>query len=179
MLVGRLSMPKIVTAKRREDVREQARRYLKSRVMLPTIPLAMVTLLVSLGDMGWQWIQNSYTPEVFSAGFLLFVTGAVWGWGHARYERYLMESHPAYFARKHKILEAAKEYKRSKREDSDVTPIHPGRRWVPLAYGVGVIAQLGMTVYYAGQAGVYLAFFLPWAGYFTAKSVCLRDMLTA
>lgn len=172
-------MPKIVTARRRDDEREQARRYIKSRVMLPTIPLAMVTLLISLGDMGWQWLQRLYTPEVFTASFLLFVTGGGWGWAHARYERYLMESHPAYFARKHKSLEAAKEYKRSRREDSGAVPIHRGRRWIPLAYATGIAAQLGMTLYYASQTGIYLAFFLPWAGYFTAKSFCLRDVLTA
>ena len=172
-------MPKIVTARRREDVREQARRYIKSRVMLPTIPLAMVTLLISLGDMAWQWFQNLYTAEVFSASLVLFAVGAGWGWAHARYERYLMIVHPTYFARKHKVLEAAKEYKRPRREEAEGAPIHAGRRWVPLAYGVGVIAQLGLTFYYAGQAGVYLAFFLPWAGYFTAKSACLRDVLTA
>lgn len=172
-------MPKILTARRREDVREQARRYIKSRLMLPTIPLAMVTLLISLGDMGWLWLQELYSPEVFSASFLLFVTGAGWGWAHARYERYLMEFHPAYFARKQKILEAAKEYKRSGQDESGAAPRHQGRRWIPLAYATGTAAQFGMTLYYAGQTGIYLAFFLPWAGYLVSKAFSLRDTLSA
>src|SRR5437867_2684684 len=47
---GTESMPKILTARRREDERERARLYLKSRLMLPTIPLGMVTLLAGYGD---------------------------------------------------------------------------------------------------------------------------------
>src|SRR3989442_14266069 len=43
--VGRTEIiPKILTARRREDERERARFYLKRRLMLPAIPLAMVNL---------------------------------------------------------------------------------------------------------------------------------------
>ena len=55
-------MPKIVTARRREDERDRARLYLKSRLMLPTIPLGMVTLLAGYGDMAVMWMQDELTP---------------------------------------------------------------------------------------------------------------------
>src|SRR5947209_7093829 len=95
--VGRTeSMPKILTARRREDERERARLYLKSRLMLPTIPLGMVTLLAGYGDIVLMWVQNQLTPQALLGSTILFLCGAVWGWGHARYERYLLG--PANFA---------------------------------------------------------------------------------
>src|SRR2546422_5671708 len=99
--VGRTeSMPKILTARRREDERERARLYLKSRLMLPTIPLGMVTLLAGYADVVLMWIQDQLTPRALLGSTILFLCGAVWGWGHARYERYLLGTCPEYFARK-------------------------------------------------------------------------------
>src|SRR2546427_7211378 len=60
---GTESMPKILTARRREDERERARLYLKSRLMLPTIPLGMVTLLAGYADVVLMWIQDQLTPR--------------------------------------------------------------------------------------------------------------------
>src|SRR5437870_10435994 len=60
---GTASMPKILTVRRREDERERARLYLKSRLMLPTIPLGMVTLLAGYGDIVLMWVQNQLTPQ--------------------------------------------------------------------------------------------------------------------
>src|SRR5207245_8186543 len=74
------SMPKILTIRRREDERERARLYLKSRLMLPTIPLGMVTLLAGYGDMVLMWIQNELTPQALLGSTILFLCGAFWGW---------------------------------------------------------------------------------------------------
>ncbi len=60
-------MPKILTARRREDERERARLYLKSRLMLPTIPLGMVTLLAGYADVVLMWIQDQLTPRALLA----------------------------------------------------------------------------------------------------------------
>src|SRR6058998_3122878 len=103
---GTKRMPKILTAHRREDERERARLYLKSRLMLPTIPLGMVTLLAGYGDIVLMWVQDQLTPQALLGSTILFLCGAVWGWGHARYERYLLGTCPEYFARKQKLLEA-------------------------------------------------------------------------
>jgi hypothetical protein len=172
-------MPKILTARRREDERERARLYLKSRLMLPTIPLGMVTLLAGYGDVVLMWIQNELTPQALLGSTMLFLFGAVWGWGHARYERYLLETCPEYFARKQKLLEAAKEYKRVKRDLPAAGPLHPGRRFVVAMYIVGIASQAGISVYYLGHVGVYAAIFLPWAGYFIAKVIFWRSLFTS
>ncbi|TLY21789.1 MAG: hypothetical protein E6K68_05050 [Nitrospirae bacterium] len=172
-------MPKILTIRRREDERERARLYLKSRLMLPTIPLGMVTLLAGYGDMVLMWIQNELTPQALLGSTLLFLCGAFWGWGHARYERYLVGVCPEYFARKQKQLEAAKEYKRVKRDFPTTGPLHPGRRFVLGMYVVGIAFQVGISLYYLGHVGVYAAIFLPWAGYFNAKVIFWRELFTS
>ena len=171
-------VPKIVTARRREDERERARLYLKSRLMLPTIPLGMVTLLAGYGDMALMWMQDELTPRALMGSTILFFSGAVWGWGHARYERYLVAVCPEHLARKQKILEAAKDYKRTRRDASPAGPAHPGRRFVPAVYAVGILAQFVVTGYYLGQIGAYAAIFLPWAGYFNAKVIAWRELFT-
>jgi len=172
-------VPKIVTARRREDERDRARLYLKSRLMLPTIPLGMVTLLAGYGDMAVTWMQDELTPGALMGSTILFFGGAVWGWGHARYERYLLATCPEYLARKQKVLDAAKVYKKVKRDTQASGPDHPGRRFVLAMYGVGILTQCGVTLYYLGQLGTYTAIFLPWAGYFNAKVIFLRDLFRA
>lgn len=171
-------MPKIVTARRREDERDRARLYLKGRLMLPTIPLGMVALLAGYGDMAVMWMQDELTPSALLGSTTLFFGGAVWGWGHARYERYLVGTCPEYLARKQKILDAAKDYKKVKRDAPTLGPDHPGRRFVPALYVVGILAQVGGTVYYFSQLGAYAAIFLPWAGYFNAKVIAWRELFT-
>ncbi len=172
-------MPKIVTARRREDEMDRARLYLKSRLMFPTIPLGMVTLLVGYGSVGLMWIQGELMPKALLGSTILFVVGALWGWAQARYDRYLVRACPDYLARKQKLLEAAKEMKRAKRDASSAGPSHPGRRMVVALYVIGVCTQLGLTFYYLGTVGVYPAVFLPWAGYLNAKVIALRDLFTS
>ena len=171
-------MPKIVTARRREDERDRARLYLKSRLMLPTIPLGMVALLAGYGDMAAMWMQDELTPRALMGSTVLFFGGAVWGWGHARYERYLVATCPEYLARKQKTLDAAKDYKKVRRGVSTAGPDHPGRRFVLAMYVAGILAQCGMTLYYLAQVDAYAAIFLPWAGYFNAKVIFWRELFT-
>lgn len=169
-------MPKIVTSRRREDERDRARLYLKSRLMMPTIPLGMVTLLAGYGNVALMWLQDALTTDVVMGSTVLLLSGALWGWGHVRYERYLVAMCPEHLARKQKILEAAKEYKKPSREASSTGPIHPGRQIALAMYGVGMLAQFGITGYYLGHLGTYAAVFLPWAGYFNAKVIFWRDL---
>jgi len=173
---GNNRVPKIVTARRREDVRERARLYLKSRLMLPTIPLGMVTLLAGYGDMALMWMQDELASRALMGSMVLFFSGAMWGWGHARYERYLVAVCPEHLARKQKILEDARDYKKTRRGSSSEGPVHPGRRFVPAMYAVGILAQFVVTGYYLGQIGAYAAIFLPWAGYFNAKVIFWREL---
>src|SRR5438445_2798785 len=136
-------MPKILTARRREDERDRARLYLKSRLMLPTIPLGMVALLAGYGDMAVMWMQDELSPRALLGSTILFGGGAVWGWGHARYERYLVATCPEYLARKQKVLDAAKEYKKVRRGAPVAGPAHAGRRVALAVSVVGIIAQAG------------------------------------
>ena len=176
---GNPLVPKIITSRHRESESERARLYLKSRLMLPTIPLAMVTLLSGYGSLAVMWFQDTLTAEVLLGSTVLFVIGAVFGWAQVRYERYLIRTCPEYLARKHKLLEAAKEYKRPKRDLPTEGPKHRGRRVVVLGHALGVLAMLAMSVTLVGKVGVYAAFFLPWAGYFNAKVIFWRDLFAA
>ena len=144
--------------------------------MLPTIPLGMVALLAGYGDMAMMWMQDELSPRALLGSTILFGWGAVWGWGHARYERYLVATCPEYLARKQKVLDAAKEYKKVRRDAPVAGPDHPGRRFALVLYVVGIIALCGATLYYLGQIGAYAAIFLPWAGYFNAKVIYWRDL---
>src|SRR5438477_6114148 len=54
-------LPKIITSRHRESETERARLYIKTRLMLPTIPLAMVTLLTGYGSLAFIWFQDTLT----------------------------------------------------------------------------------------------------------------------
>ena len=111
--------------------------------MLPTIPLAMVTLLTGYGSLAFMWFQDSLTLQALGASLVLFFVGVAMGWGQVRYERYLVRTCPEYLARKQKVLDAAKEYKRPKRDLPVGGPHHPGRQVVLLAYALGVFGYVG------------------------------------
>jgi hypothetical protein len=147
--------------------------------MFPTIPLGMVTLLAGYGGVAMMWFHDELTPRALLGSTLIFFFGAILGWGHVRYERYLVRTCPEYLARKQKLLEAAKEFKRARREVPGTGPIHGGRRMVLAAYAVGIVAQFGVTAYYLEQVGVYPAVFLPWAGYFNARVIFWRDLFSS
>jgi hypothetical protein len=169
-------MPKIITSRHRQSETERARLYLKTRLMLPTIPLGMVALLTGYGSLVFMWFQDTLTGQAIVGSTMLFVVGVVLGWAHVRYERYLLKTCPEYLARKYKVLEAAKEYKRPKRDLPTGGPMHPGRHVVLVAYAVGVIAMLAVSIALVDKVGVYPAFFLPWAGYFNAKVIFWREL---
>jgi hypothetical protein len=169
-------MPKIITSRHRESEVERARQYIKERLMLPTIPLAMVTLLTGYGSMVVMWFQDKFTPETFVGGTILFVVGALLGWIHVRYERYLIKTSPEYLAGKHKLLTAVKQYRRPKRDLSGRSPQHKGRYLVVVAYVLAVCGILALSILLADRVGVYAAFFLPWAGYLNAKAIFWREL---
>jgi hypothetical protein len=169
-------MPKIITARHRESEVERARQYIKERLMMPTIPLAMVTLLTGYGSMVFMWFQDTLTPEAFAGGTMLLVVGAVLGWIHVRYERYLVKTSPEYFARRHRLLEAAKEYRRPKRDLTGGSPQHKGRPLVVVGQVLAVCGLLALSASLANRVGIYPAFFLPWAGYLNAKVIFWREL---
>lgn len=170
-------MPKIVTARRLENERDRARRYLKSRLIMPTFPLGAAALVAGYGYM--LLFLNTLTTGILLGSTILLLFGAMWGWCHTRYERYLLSACPEYFARKQKLFDAAKDYKRVSRDLPGHGPLHPGRQLALAGYAVGVGSMLGMTGYYLDQVGVIPALFLPWAGYFNAKMIFFRDLLRA
>jgi hypothetical protein len=172
-------MAKIITSRHRASEAERARQYIKSRLMLPTIPLAMVTLLTGYGSLAFMWFQDSLTVQALGGSFLLFLAGVGLGWGQVRYERYLVQTCPEYLARKQKVLDAAKDYKRPKRDLPLGGPHHPGRRVVLLAYALGVIGMLGLSITFVDKVGIYPAFFLPWAGYLNAKVILWRQLFVS
>ena len=169
-------MAKIITSRHRATETERARQYIKSRLMLPTIPLAMVTLLTGYGSLAFMWFQDSLTLQALGASMVLFVAGAALGWGQVRYDRYLVRTCPEYLAGRQKVLDAAKEYKRPKRGVSAGGPQHPGRRVVLLAYALGIMGMLALSIIFMRTVGVYAAFFVPWAGYLNAKVVLWRQL---
>ncbi len=172
-------MTKIITSRHRASEAERARQYIKSRLMLPTIPLAMVTLLTGYGSLAFMWSQDTLTLQVLESSFVLFLAGVGLGWGQVRYERYLVRTCPEYLARKQKVLDAAKEHKRPKRDFPIGGPAHAGRRAVLLAYALGVIGMLSLSITFVDKLGVYPAFFLPWAGYLNAKVILWRQLFVA
>ena len=147
--------------------------------MLPTIPLAMVTLLTGYGSLAFMWFKDTLTLGALGSSMALFFAGVALGWAQVRYERYLVRTCPEYLARRQKVLDAAKEYKRPKRDLPVGGPQHPGRQLVFGGYALGIIGMIALSIFFVDKIGIYPAFFLPWAGYFNAKVILWRQLFAS
>lgn len=171
-------MPKIITAKRRESETDQAREYVKTHVLLPNALIGMVFMVAGVLALIYQFMSESFgwRPFVETSGLVL--TGIVLGWIHTRYQRYLLDRYPGFFAGRLKLFSKGT-LKRQKREVLAQPLEHPGRSWVPLAYAVGILALLGASFATATYGHLYFvaAFFMPWLGYFWARMFFWRSVL--
>src|SRR5207249_12267396 len=58
----------------------------------------LVTLLTGYGSLAFMWFENTLTLQALLASTALFVVGAIFGWAHVCYERYLVRTCPEYLA---------------------------------------------------------------------------------
>lgn len=172
-------MPKLITVKRIEGNVDRAREYVRTYILFPSSLLGLIFLVSATASLGYQlMVTDSYTGDTFFQSMGLLVLGGVVGWVQTRYQRYLLKEFPDHFASRIRMV-AKGSHSRSKRHAPDATPLHPGRRWIPLAYLAGGATILTASSLSAVFGHVYYvaAYLLPWAGFFWAKVFFWRGVL--
>ena len=171
-------MPKLVTVKRLEGEHEKAREYVRTHILFPSSLLGLVCMVAGAGALIYQFVVDTYSFHAFLAVTLLLLLGGVLGWGQTRYHKYLVREHPEHFAGRMKMYSRST-LKRSKRDLISPTVEHKWRNLVPLFYTLGIATLLGaaMVSWLGGQLDGVVALFMPWAGFYWAKTFFWRGVI--
>jgi hypothetical protein len=173
-------MPKLVKEWRSEDIRSQARHYVRTYILLPSGFLGLVCMLGGLGTLGYQLVASgTYTWKTFNFSTTLLLLGGLCGWVQTRYHRYLFDTVPEVFAAR--MRTAVQRTQRKAKADPVVPAIdHRGRNLVPVAYLLGIAVLLGGAWWAIAEGSIepLPALFMPWAGFYWSKLFFWRRVLT-
>src|SRR5689334_457940 len=138
-------MPKLVKEWRSEDIRTQARHYIRTYILLPSGFLGLVCMVGGIGTLGHQLAASgTSTRTTASARTSLLLLVGLCGWLQTRYHRYLFETVPEVFAAR---MRTAVQRSQRKAKPEPVIPDihHQGRKLVPAAYLAGAGLLLGSS----------------------------------
>ena len=173
-------MPKLVKEWRSEDIRTQARHYIRTYILLPSGFLGLVCMLGGIGTLGYQLAASgTYTWTTFSASTSLLLLGGLCGWLQTRYHRYLFETVPEVFAAR---MRTAVQRSQRKAKPEPVVPAihHQGRKLVPAAYRAGAGLLLGSSFWAIsyGSMDPLPSVLMPWAGFHWSKLFFWRRVIS-
>ena len=172
-------MPKLVKEWRSDDIRTQARHYIRTYMLLPSGVLGLVCMLGGFGTLGYQLIASgTYTWKTFNISTALLLLGAGCGWAQTRYHRYLLETVPDVFAAR--MRTAVQRTQRKAKPDPLVPAIHHrGRKLVPAAYVAGTGLLLGSAWWAIADGSIdpLPAILIPWAGFYWSKLFFWRGVV--
>jgi hypothetical protein len=173
------SMPKLVTVLRPEKIEEQARYYVRSRILLPAGTVGLVCMVGGVGSLGYQLLVNhTYSWLTFFTGSALLVVGALCGWAQARYHRYLFTTFPQVYAARLRTA-VAQRSKKAKAEPEVPSIEHPGRAFVTTisVAGAALIFSASAVAIIRGDLDPLPAVLVPWAAFYWAKLFCWRGVV--
>jgi hypothetical protein len=173
-------MAKLVKEWRSEDIRTQARHYVKTYILLPSGFLGLLCMLGGMGTLGYQLIASgTYTGTTFITSVALLLLGGLCGWWQTRYHRYLFDTVPQVFAAR--MRTAVQRTHKKAKADPVIPPInHQGRRLVPAAYVAGIGLLLGSSLWAItdGSMDAVPAILMPWAGFYWSKLFFWRGIVS-
>jgi hypothetical protein len=172
-------MPKLVTVLRPEKIDEQARFYVRSRILLPAGTIGLVCMVGGVGALAYQLLVNhTYSWVTFLSSSLLLAVGALCGFGQARYHRYLFKTFPEVYAARLRSA-VAQRSKKAKAEPEVPQIEHSGRAYVTAISIAGAVLILGASAgaMLRGDLDPLPALLVPWAGFFWAKLFSWRGIV--
>ena len=174
-------MPKLVTVFRPEKIEEQARYYIRSYILFPAGTIGLICLIAGVGSLAYQLlITHTYSWLTFLTSSVLLVVGGLYGWGKARYHRYLFANFPEVYAAKMRMAVAQRSRKAKAKAESEVPSIeHPGRGFVTAISIAGAILIFGASAaaILQGELDPFPAVLMPWAGFYWAKLFIWRGVV--
>jgi hypothetical protein len=179
MWLENASMPKLVTVLRPEKIDEQARYYVRSRILLPAGTVGLVCMLGGVGSLGYQLLVNhTYSWLTFLTSLGLLVVGALCGWAQARYHRYLFTNFPEVYAARMRTAVALRS-KKAKAEPEVPSIEHPGRGFVTAISiaGAALIFGASAAAIVRGDLDPLPALLVPWAAFYWAKLFSWRGVV--
>jgi hypothetical protein len=170
-------MAKLITPRREENLTERAQEYIRVHLLFPSAMLGLILLIAGTMALGYQYLADIYGGRTFVYSTALFLLGALAGWGQSRYHRYLLKETPEYFAGRLRAF-SSHDRRFKRKEPVMVTVDHPGRKWVPLWYGLATAALLGASSLATASGHVYAvaAYLLPWSGFFCSRIYAWREL---
>jgi len=172
-------MPKLVTVLRPEKIDEQARYYVRSRILLPAGTIGLICMIGGVGSLAYQLLANhTYSWLTFLTSSALLVIGGFGGWGQARYHRYLYATFPEVYAARMRTA-VAQHSKKTKAKQEVPAIDHSGRGFVTTISiaGAAIIFGASAAAILRGDMDPLPAVLMPWAGFYWAKLFCWRRVM--
>jgi hypothetical protein len=172
-------VPKLITVHHPEQISQQAREYVRTRILFPSGIVGLFCLVGAVGGLGYQLIaSDSYTWTTFYFSSGLIALGIMLGTAQTSYHRYLYRRFPGVLAARLRWGPAGPRGK-TKREAPSLSIEHSGRRLIPGAYLAGVALLVGSSVVSItyGHVDAVPAFLMPWAGFYWAKLFVWRRVI--
>lgn len=173
-------MPKLVKEWRSEDIRTQARHYIRTYILLPSGVLGLVCMLGGIGTLGYQLVASgTYTWTTFSTSTSLLLLGGLCGWLQTRYHRYLFDTVPEVFAARMRTA-VQRSQRKAKPEPPAPAIDHQGRKLVPAAYFAGTALLFGSSFWAIsyGSMDPLPSVLMPWAGFHWSKLFFWRRVIS-
>ena len=174
-----VSVAKLVTMWRNEEIQNQARQYVRSYILFPSGLLGLICMLGGLGGLGYQLMaMSTYTWTTFLASSGLLLIGGLCGVAQTLYHRYLLKTVPEVFAARIRAV-VRKSGKKARIDPQPTTIEHPGRSLVPLGYAVGAMLLFGASAlaWMKGGMEIVPAVLMPWAGFYWGKLFWWRGVV--
>ena len=172
-------MPKLVTVLRPEKIEQQARYYIRSYILFPAGTIGLICLIGGVGSLAYQLLMtHTYSWLTFLTSSVLLVVGGLYGWGKARYHRYLFANFPEVYAAK--MRTAVAQRSRKAKPEPEVPSIeHPGRGFVTAISIAGAVLIFGASAaaVLQGDLAPFPAVLMPWAGFYWAKLFIWRGVV--
>jgi hypothetical protein len=152
--------------------RNDARAYAEGAFLRASAMWALAGLTGAFGTLFLDFSRGHFDFTSLSRELTLGLSGGLLGLGHSRYQYFLLESFPGHYADLARLSREGWTLWKGRQGASLVRPVvHPGRGWVPLAYGGGFLATVVLAfLLYRGIPPVSSAFFAA-GGFFLARVI--------
>jgi len=169
-------MVRIATVKKAKDERQKATQYIKAALIYPSAFLGLISLILGYGALIYLMIKGGFLANIVYSSFVLLGLGVFLGWLQYRYQRFLFDSYPEYYAGKQRQNESIRSGQ-TRKVGVVEKPSHRGRKAVPYVYLAGYAAAITTIVIYARELNSVSAIFLLLAGLYNARFLSWKRKL--
>lgn len=169
-------MVRVLTARKAEFEQQKAVQFIKASIIYPSALLGLISIVLGYGTLIYLLFKGRHFANIMIDSFVLLGIGIVLGWAHYRYQRFLFEHHPGYYAERRRKAERIRTG-HSRKFQVIEKPQHQGRWLIPYLYVVLLMGATAVVITYATRLNAISAVFLLLTGYYNVRFLSWKRKL--